>query len=57
MTWVMGSNDLREMQAGRMDPAGRDLTRAGMIVGMILSILWIVVFLFIFGVMLIGMVS
>ena len=57
MTWVMGSNDLREMQAGRMDPAGRDLTRAGMVIGMILSILWIVGFLFLFGLMLIGMVS
>ena len=54
MTWVMGSNDLREMQAGRMDPAGRDLTRAGMIIGMVLSILWILGFLLIFVVMLAG---
>lgn len=57
MTWVMGSNDLREMQAGRMDPAGRDLTRAGMVVGIILSIVWIVGFLLFFGLMLIGMVN
>lgn len=54
MTWVMGSNDLREMQAGRMDPAGRDLTRAGMVIGMVLSILWILGFLIIFGSMLAG---
>ncbi len=55
MTWVMGSNDLREMQSGRMDPAGRDLTRTGMIIGMILSLLWIVGFLFFFVVVLVGM--
>jgi hypothetical protein len=40
--WVMGSNDLREMEAGRMDRSGSDLTRAGMIMGMIISVLWIV---------------
>jgi hypothetical protein len=39
IAWVMGSNDLREMQAGRMDPSGMDLTRAGQIMGMIISIL------------------
>ena len=54
MSWVMGSNDLREMEAGRMDPAGRDLTRAGMVIGMVLSILWILGFLLIFGAMLVG---
>ena len=55
MAWVMGSNDLREMQSGRMDPSGKDLTRTGMILGMILSCLWILGFLFIFGLMLLGM--
>ncbi|MGI8980083.1 MAG: hypothetical protein ACR2FY_12740 [Pirellulaceae bacterium] len=54
MSWVMGSNDLRDMEAGRMDPSGRDLTRAGMIVGMILSILWILAFLVFFVMVLIG---
>jgi hypothetical protein len=54
MSWVMGSNDLREMQAGRMDPTGRDLTKAGMVIGMVLSILWILAFLVIFLVMLAG---
>ncbi|MEX2027835.1 MAG: hypothetical protein WEH44_11040 [Pirellulaceae bacterium] len=38
--WVMGSNDLREMEAGRMDRSGSDLTRAGMIMGLIISVLW-----------------
>lgn len=42
MAWVMGSGDLREMQVGRMDRSGEGLTQAGMILGMIPSILFIV---------------
>lgn len=49
IAWVMGSNDLREMEAGRMDRSGRDMTRAGMILGMVLSILWILFALGVFG--------
>lgn len=49
IAWVMGSNDLREMEAGRMDRSGMDLTRAGMIMGMIISVLWILGFLVIGG--------
>ncbi len=33
--WVMGNSDLREMDAGRMDPAGRSSTQAGKLCGMI----------------------
>jgi hypothetical protein len=33
--WVMGHNDLREMAAGRMDPEGEGLTRAGKVIGII----------------------
>jgi hypothetical protein len=33
--WVMGNNDLLEMATGRMDPTGRDLTKAGRICGMV----------------------
>ena len=33
--WVMGNSDLEEIDAGRMDPSGRDLTKAGRICGMI----------------------
>jgi hypothetical protein len=33
--WVMGNTDLEEMTRGRMDPSGRDLTRAGRICGMV----------------------
>jgi len=43
IAWVMGNNDLREIQAGRMDPSGLGLTKAGRICGMIGTILGIVV--------------
>jgi len=35
VAWVMGGNDLREMDAGRMDPSGRGLTQAGKILGIV----------------------
>jgi hypothetical protein len=41
LAWVMGNTDLAEMDAGRMDPSGRDLTNVGRILGMILCFLWI----------------
>jgi hypothetical protein len=47
--WVMGSSDLREMQAGRMDAGGMGLTQAGQVVGMIHALLFIfVIVLFVF---------
>jgi hypothetical protein len=39
--WIMGSNDLKAMAAGTMDPSGRSLTTAGKICGMISTILTI----------------
>jgi hypothetical protein len=33
--WVMADNDLKEMDYGYMDPAGRDLTKTGRILGMV----------------------
>jgi len=44
MAWVMGSNDLREIDEGRMDPAGRGITNGGRICGMIGTILTIIGF-------------
>jgi hypothetical protein len=41
IAWIMGGHDLREMRAGRMDRRGEGLTLAGMVLGMILSLLWI----------------
>ena len=37
--WVMGNADLRDMDEGLMDPAGRDLTLAGKICGIVGTIL------------------
>jgi hypothetical protein len=42
IAWVMGNNDLREIDAGRMDPTGRGLTQAGKICGMVGIVLTIV---------------
>ncbi len=52
--WVMGSGDLKQMDAGTMDPAGRSTTQAGKICGMIATILLILgviigVLFFLFG--------
>jgi len=37
--WIMGSGDLKAMDAGQMDASGRALTQAGKICGMIATIL------------------
>ena len=53
MAWVMGSHDLNEMRAGRMDRQGEGMTQAGQVLGMILSALWIlggVITLFVIGI-------
>jgi hypothetical protein len=41
LAWIMGSHDLREIRAGRMDRTGESATLAGMIFGMIVSLLWL----------------
>jgi hypothetical protein len=40
--WVMGAGDLKEMNAGTMDPSGRGSTQAGKICGIIGTILLVV---------------
>jgi len=40
--WIMGRNDLREMNAGRMDPDGRDQTNAGRILGIVATVLLLI---------------
>ena len=42
VAWIMGSSDLKDMDAGTMDPSGRGNTNAGKICGMIATILAIV---------------
>jgi hypothetical protein len=38
--WTLGDLDLRAMDQGRMDPAGRDLTQAGRICGIVGTVLF-----------------
>ena len=40
--WIMGSGDLKQMDAGTMDPSGRSNTQAGKICGIIGTILLII---------------
>ncbi|HPM80224.1 MAG TPA: hypothetical protein PLF81_05965 [Candidatus Anammoximicrobium sp.] len=37
--WVMGATDLKEIRAGRMDPSGQGMTQAGMIIGIVGTVL------------------
>jgi hypothetical protein len=39
VAWIMGNADLREMDAGMMDPSGRSTTNAGRICGIIGTVL------------------
>lgn len=35
LAWIFGNEDLKKMDDGRMDPAGRDTTAAGRVLGII----------------------
>lgn len=56
IAWVMGSGDLREMKEGKRDRSGEQLTKAGMICGIIgtalgiLGVLWWLIAVVIIGV-------
>ncbi len=55
VAWILGNTDLAEIRAGRMDPEGEGLTRAGQICGIIGTVL-----LFIqcgFGVLYVAIIS
>jgi hypothetical protein len=55
--WIMGNGDLKEIDAGTMDPSGRSTTNAGRICGMIGTILLalgIVLMIAVFGLGLMG---
>lgn len=43
LAWILGSRDLREIRAGRMDRSGEGVTLIGMVLGMIITILWLVI--------------
>ena len=60
VAWIMGNGDLKEMDAGTMDPSGRSTTNGGRICGMIATILMIiglVIMGLVFGLGLIGTVA
>ena len=41
VAWVMGRSDLAKIDAGVMDPAGRGTTQAGMILGIVGTVLFV----------------
>ncbi len=46
IAWVLASGDLKQIEAGTMDPTGRGLTQAGRILGIITTALVILGFIF-----------
>ncbi len=50
--WIMGSGDLKQMDAGAMDPTGRGMTSAGKILG-IIGVALAVIGLLIFGLLMV----
>ncbi len=42
VAWILGSADLKEMDAGTMDPAGRSNTNVGKILGIVGTVLIII---------------
>ena len=57
VAWVMGNGDLKEMDAGAMDPSGRSMTNAGRICGMIGTILLILIVLIVGALFALGLIG
>jgi len=55
--WIMGSGDLKQIDAGTMDPSGRGLTNAGRILGIIGTILGVLGILVLIAVAAFGIVG
>ncbi len=47
--WIMGKNDLAAIRAGRMDPAGKDQTQIGYILGIVAAIIFALQLVFLCG--------
>lgn len=43
LAWIIGAGDLKAIRSGHMDPAGESQTRAGMVMGIISSVLIVLV--------------
>lgn len=54
--WAMGNGDLRKMDAGTMDPEGRDHTKAGKICGIIGTVFLILGVIYVIFVLIMAMV-
>lgn len=52
--WVMASRDMKAMRAGAVDPSGRQLTRAGVILGIVGTSLGILFVLTILTILVVG---
>jgi hypothetical protein len=52
--WVMANSDLREMDAGTMDPSGRGATQAGKICGIISVVLAALLMLLVIAMFVLG---
>lgn len=54
--WIMGNGDLKQMDAGTMDPSGRSNTNAGRICGIIGTVLLIISVVVFVGVMILAII-
>jgi predicted Zn finger-like uncharacterized protein len=57
IAWVMGSNDLHEMRAGRMDPEGEGNTATGRTLGMVSTLLCLTCIAGVLGVVALGVLG
>jgi hypothetical protein len=57
VAWSLGNSDLREMRLGRMDPAGEGLTRAGRVMGMVHTLMFLALTLLGFFLLILATVS
>ena len=53
VAWVLGHQDIKDMDAGTMDPTGRGMAQAGKILG-IISVALTVLGLMLYGLMIVG---
>ncbi|MBI5819780.1 MAG: DUF4190 domain-containing protein [Verrucomicrobia bacterium] len=56
VAWIMGNGDLKQMDAGTMDPSGRSNTNAGRICGIIGTVLLILGIVFLVGAMILAII-
>ena len=55
--WILGGGDIKQMDAGTMDPSGRGLTNAGRILGIIATVMAILGIIVFVALMLLGVIG